>query len=368
MLNLKFKAYQSKKNKRLHDLIDTAGHIWNHCIALHKRHYRIYGKYIQLPKLQKHIAKLRNKNQKWKTLKAQSVQEVCERVDAAYSKFFKKTASRPPKFRKIKEYNSFVVKKTGFKVQHNRLTIHRFGEFKFSKSREYANIQRVVVKRDTSGDIWFYLICDMKPKPLNRTGNAAVGLDFGLKTFLTCSNGIAIVSPEFFKQGQVKLKKYQQKLNRKVKGSKNRKKILCKVSVINAAISNKRADFQWKLAHRLCTQNKFISIEDLNLKGMRKLWGRKISDLAFFSFTVKLQQVGSRYGTIIQKIGRFYPSSKTCGCGYVNKDLQLEDRTWVCQSCGTKNQRDLLASKNILSEGIRLYRSENKTDLSAFHA
>ena len=110
MYNISYKAYTTKKLKNIHQMIDTSAWIWNHCVALQKRYYKLYKKYINVNKLQKHIAKLRNKNPKWKELNSQSAQEICQRVDEAYKRFFKGLAKRPPKFKKAKNFNSFVLK------------------------------------------------------------------------------------------------------------------------------------------------------------------------------------------------------------------------------------------------------------------
>src|SRR5690606_7791538 len=94
---------------------------------------------------------------------------------------------------------------------------------------------------------------------------------------------------------------------------------------------------------------------------MQKLWGRKISDLAFASFIEKLEHVAKKYNTIVQKVGRYYPSSKTCSCGVINQELSLKDRTWTCSSCNTTHRRDFLAACNILSEGIRIHNTKCQT-------
>lgn len=364
MLNIEFKAYNNKKLKHIHGMINTSAWIWNHCIALNKRYYSLYGKSLNVNRLQKHIAKLRNKNLKWKELNSQSVQEICQRVDTACQRFFKKLAKRPPKFKKAKHFNSFVLKQSGWKIEGNVLTINK-RRHKFSKSREYENIKRIVVKRNKLGEIFFILCCDLKPIKYERVGDATIGIDFGLKTYLTLSNGQEIQSPEFFKNNIKNIKVANRKLSKKTKRSNNREKALRNLQKIHDDISNRRKDFHWKLAHQLCKKYSFIAIEDLNIEGMKKLWGRKISDLGFSSFISILEQVALKYDTVIQKIDRYYPSSKLCGCGVKNINLSLKDRFWICTSCGTENQRDLLAAKNILSEGIRLYRTKHKTSLEA---
>ena len=290
------------------------------------------------------------------------MQEICQRVDESYKRFFKGLAKRHPKFKKAKHFNSFVLKQSGWKIEDNILTINK-RKYKFSKSRHYENIKRITVKRNKLGEIFFVLCCDMKPIKYERVGNATIGIDFGLKVLLTLSNGQEIQSPEFFKSNLKAIKSLNRQLSKKKKGSKNRRKALKKLQRIHIDISNKRNDFEWKLAHELCKRHSFIALEDLNIEGMKKIWGRKVSDLSFSSFVLKLEQVANKYNTIVQKVDRWFASSKTCTCGVVNKELKLSNREWVCQSCGEIHSRDLLAANNILSEGIRLYRTKCETNV-----
>lgn len=118
--------------------------------------------------------------------------------------------------------------------------------------------------------------------------------------------------------------------------------------------ANQRNDFHWNLANKLCGEYAVICIEDLNLKGMQKLYGRKISDLGFAEFLQKLEYVAHKTRTTIIKIDRFFPSSQLCSCcGQQNhqmKDLRI--RKWQC-SCGAVHQRDKNAAINILNEGLK---------------
>lgn len=363
MYNISYKAYKTKKLKHLHRSISTSAWIWNYCISLQKRYYSLYGGYINVNRLQKHIAKLRNKNPKWKELNSQSVQEICQRVDESYKRFFKGLAKRPPKFKKAKHFNSFVLKQSGWKIEDNILTINK-RKYKFSKSREYENIKRIVVKRNKLGEIFFVFCCDLKPIKYERVGDATIGLDFGLKTYLTTSKGDEILSPLFLFSELDKIKIKSKALSKKKKGSNNRKRAVKNLSRLHKKISDKRNDFEWKLAHELCKHNSFIAIEDLNIEGMKRLWGRKVSDLSFSSFVSKLEQVALKYNTIVQKIDRYYPSSKLCNsCGHKKQDLSLKDREYICENCGVVINRDWNASKNILTEGIRLYRTKHKTNI-----
>lgn len=361
MLTFKYKLYKTKKTNRLDSLCDTGGVIWNHIVALNKRYYSLYKKGISLNRLQKHIAKLRKHNPYWKRLNSQSVQEISERYDLAMKRFFKKLAKRPPKFKKRTEFKSIVFKQSGYSLKGNSLTINGVGTFKFSKSREYKNIKRISIKRTTTGDYYLIVVCDLGPTKFKREGDASIGMDFGLKTFLTCSDGRQIESPLFFKQFKRRIAKANKSLSSKQRGSNNRKKAKLRLAKLHERVSNKRNDFHWKLCHELCKVNNFIAIEDLNISAMSKLWGRKVNDLSFSSFVDKLVQVSTKYDVVVQKIGRFYPSSRLCECGVKNDELTLNDREWVCKSCGSINDRDALASRNILGEGIHLYRTKCKT-------
>lgn len=95
------------------------------------------------------------------------------------------------------------------------------------------------------------------------------------------------------------------------------------------------------------------------------MWGRKMNDLAHSAFVEKLEYIASKYGVVVHKIDRWYASSKTCECGYVNKSLKLSDRQWVCPECGCVNHRDLNAAINILRKGISELESIGKTSSEA---
>lgn len=115
---------------------------------------------------------------------------------------------------------------------------------------------------------------------------------------------------------------------------------------------NKRRDWFFKLAHDLTDKYDQLFFEDLSMKGMQSLWGRKIGDLARSEFMSILTYVASTKGKVVHLISRFYPSSKTCSdCGYVYKELKLSERRWACQGCGVIHDRDLNAALNIHREG-----------------
>ncbi|MBP0034313.1 MAG: transposase, partial [Roseofilum sp. Belize BBD 4] len=115
---------------------------------------------------------------------------------------------------------------------------------------------------------------------------------------------------------------------------------------------NRRRDWQWKLAHELTDRFDVLYFETLNLKGMQRLWGRKIGDLALAEFLSILEWVAAKKSKRVVYIDQWFPSSKTCSeCGYVLNELKLKERQWSCPSCSTEHDRDLNAALNIKSVG-----------------
>jgi putative transposase len=359
MKTFSYKLYAAKRNKYLVRQIELAAEIYNHCIALHKLYYRFTGNHLSIYRISAHVTKLkkRNKYAHWNELNSQAVQDVTERIERAYKLFFsnlkRKVKCSPPHFKKRRKYKSYTLKQSGYKfVGGNEIKIGgRF--YKFHKSREIdGNVKTVTVKRDSVGDMYIFVVTDYNaPQVIPHTGKS-VGFDFGLKTFLKASDGNDIESPLFFKQNSAITAKLNRSLSRKKKGSNNRNKAKMDLARAHKRIANRRGDFHKKLALQLCSTYSVICIEDLNIKGMQKLWGKKISDLSHSEFVKTLEYTATKTGATVIKIPRFYPSSKTCRvCGNINNDLQLRDRVWVCPDCHTEHDRDFNAAVNIQRVG-----------------
>lgn len=370
MIANKYKIYNNRrKNRKLEELCNTAASIWNHTVLLSKRYYRLYGKSVPKKRMRQQISKLRKNNAYWKQLNSQPVQEVVDRVYESYKRFFKGLSKRPPKPKRWQHFKSFVFTQSGYKIEDNKLTINNITEVKFHKSRDYYDVKNVRLKRDSVGDWWIIITSSKsinKKEYAKSRGGASVGFDFSLPKFLIGSDDNVYESPLFYYEMQDEIKSLCRELSKKKKGSKNRYKTKKKLARAYRKLKNKRENHHWKLAHELCKQYRFIAIEDLNIDGMKKMWGKKVSDLSFASFVLKLEHVSKKYGTKVQKVDRWFASSKTCfDCGKKNDKLKLSDREWVCQSCGTVHDRDKNASKNILRQGIVESKSKSKsTDCS----
>jgi putative transposase len=367
MMTYTYKLYRSKRTAKLDAMLREACFVWNHALALQKRYYSLYGKFVSCSKMKAHFAKRIRRH----LLHSQTVQEILERLDISYKRFFKHLSRRPPKFRKARDFSSIVYKQGGVRLCGNVLVVNSINQhFQFSFSRPYeGKVRQIRIKRSRLGEYYLCIVTDavagscIHGKSLE---GASVGMDFGLKTYLTLSDGTRIENPQFLKSGLNELRRKSRALSRCEKGSGHRRGRRKDLERCHERIRNRRDDWQWKTCHDLCCRYDTICIEDLSLLGMTRLWGRKVNDLAFGAFVQKLEHVASKYGTKVVKVDRFYPSSKTCSvCQYVNEHLSLRDRHWTCPDCGASHDRDLNASVNILRQGIASSGSTCKTQLAA---
>ena len=367
----RYKLYSNAKSGELRELIYRFGILRNYAVKIYQGYYRLTGKTLSAYTLQKHIAKVK-RNPVRRTAKmveglpSQAVQECIARIDKGYRNFFSyckqrksgkaNSRVRPPSVRKPGKNLSFTLLQSGYRfssTEPNKVKIWR-KTYGFFKSQELkGKVKRVTVKRDWCGDLWIVVLTDWtEVKSLPMTGRAA-GFDFGLKTFLTGDDGERIESPQFLKSQMAKYKKLSRRLSKKVKGSNNRRKACLELVRIHRRIANCRDDWQWKTARSILSDFDVVCLEDLNLDGMKRLWGRKMSDLSPYSFVQKLKYLASVSGKEVRQVGRYFASSQICSvCGEKNpavKDLNV--REWVCPHCGTHHDRDVNAAKNILLGG-----------------
>ena len=230
------------------------------------------------------------------------------------------------------------------------------------------------VKRE-SGVYYLVLLfdVDVRPKP---TVDGQVGIDVGVKDFLTLSTGEKINYPDRLRQLEEKVRWEQRKLSRRVKGSSNYRKQKKVVAKAYAKLHHFRENFQHQLSHKLIEDNQFIGMETLAVQNMtrkakkkldangkplrngqasKRAMNRSILRNGWSSFAEKLAYKAQWYGRTFVQVDRFYPSSRLChDCGHKYDGLRLSEREWVCESCGASHDRDVNAALNILGEALRL--------------
>ena len=361
MKTLKFKLYNHQGNRYLRRSINAAGVIYNHCSALHRRYYRMYGNHLNCAKLQSNMTKLRKRKPFWQTLGSQAVQELCQRIERAYLLFFKhhKKGVSPPGFKKIKKYKSFTLKPAGYKfIGGNRVKIAN-RVYQYGNSREIEEtVKTLTIKRTALGELLMIVVVGdvNEPEAKFKTGKIA-GFDFGGKTFLTISDGTKIESPQFLKLSINAIKTANRQHSQKRKESANRERARKNLVRKHEDVANRRCNWFWKIAHELTDKFDMLCFETLNLKEMQRLWGRKISYLSFGECLQILQGIASKKGKQVIFIGRWYPSSKACSdCGQVLESLDISVREWRFPSCQSINGRDQNAALIIQAVGASTVR------------
>lgn len=280
---------------------------------------------------------------------AQSLQHALKHLDAAYTNFFKKLA-RFPRFKSKKNKQSFHVPQS-MKVGIGKIYIPKFREgIRMDDHRRVeGEINSVTITKNVAGQ---YYACigvtrNIEPKPhVTKT----VGIDLGIKTLVTCSDGIQFENIKTIKKYEKLLKIRQQGLSRTKKGSNSRAKARLKVGKIKVKVSNVRHDYLHKITSKLISENQTVVCEDLSVDNMVKnhSLAKSILDASWGVLVRQLTYKAGWYGRELVKIDRFYPSSKTCSqCGYINDNLTLGMREWDCPECKTHLDRDLNASMNI---------------------
>ena len=364
MRTYKYKLLSAKRNKKLHRQINAGALAWNHCVAFTRRFYRFYGKSVSENALKKHLTKLKKREPYGylREMGSQALQDVVERLYRSYKRFFdaKKNGEKCglPGFKKVRKYKSFTLKQAGYKLLDGNELVICGQKYKYFKSREIeGKIKTLTVKRDSVNNLWlcFAVEDEAANRVLPRLGKA-VGLDFGLKTYLTGSDETAIESPEFFKQNLKGVKRLHRILSRKQKGSANYRRAQRDLARLYRHIANQRMAWQWEKAWKLVGNYAFIGLETLNIKAMQRLWGRKVSDYGFSEFSSILRYVASKVGTQVVHVDQWFASSQLCSaCGFKfegTKDLNV--RQWTCPHCGAVHDRDVNAARNILAEALRI--------------
>jgi len=285
------------------------------------------------------------------------VQQGLRHLQSAFTNFFAGRA-KYPNFKKKHNGGNAEFTKSAFKWKDGQVYLAKCTEpLDIRWSREIpgdTEPSTITVKLAPSGRWTVSLLVDTEIETWQESTNQ-IGLNLGITSLVTLSNGEKVANPKGFKTKRRKLKKAQKRLSRKVKGSNNRHKARLKVARVHQEISDSRKDFLHKLTTRLVRENQTIAVEDLAVKNMVKnhKLALAISDASWGELVRQLEYKCGWYGRTFVKIDRWFPSSKRCGhCGHVVEKLPLNIREWECPKCGTNHDRDINAARNILAAGL----------------
>ena len=332
--------------------------VYNHFLNERKEQYQKDKKSDNYYAQAKSLTEIKKKAEtEWlKEVNSQTLQFALRSLDTAFLNFFRGNAQFP-KFKSKKHKNTFTIPQFGT-VSNGLLFIPKFKDsIKVKLHREVkGKIGKMNITKTPTGKYYVSIFTEQVIEELPKT-NKQVGIDLGLKDFVITSDNKRFKNNRYTKKYAKKLKKAQQHLSRKQKGSNGFEKQKLKVAKIHEKIASCRLDALHKVSKQLVSEYDVIVCEDLNVKGMIKnnKLSKHIADASWGNFVTLLQYKCNWYGKELVKVNRFYPSSKTCGdCGWINQNLKLSDREWTCKSCGVIHDRDVNASRNILKEGLKI--------------
>ena len=371
----------TKEQKQIiHKTIGVCRYVYNFYLAHNKEIYETEKRFVSGADFSKWLNNEyipNNKDYRWiKEVSSKSVKQSIMNGEKSFKRFFK-GQSHFPKFKKKNKSNvkMYFVKTDSTVIiscERHRIKIPTLGWVKL-KEKGYipTNYNTHIIKSGTvsykAGKYYVSVLVEEQEcgKPL--LNNFGIGIDLGIKDFAICSNGNTyknINKTNQVKKLQKKLKREQRSLSRKYedykKLNKNEREVATrqniqkqklKVQRLHHRLDNMRTDYINKVISELVkTKPMWITIEDLNVKGMMKnrRLSKAIAQQKFFEFRIKLQNKCNKLGVELRVVNRFYPSSKTChNCGCIKSDLKLSDRIYICPECGYVEDRDLNASLNL---------------------
>ena len=365
-----------EQKSKIHQTIGVSRFIYNFYIAHNKEIYEREGKFVSGMDFSKWLNNEyipNNQDKKWiKEVSSKATKQAIMNGDKAFRDFFKK-AKGFPRFKKKKnqDVKAYFPKnnKTDWTIERHRVKIPTLGWIRL-KEFGYIPVNSIVKSGTVSQKADRYYVSILVEDDyieVSKSTNEGVGIDLGVKEFAVCSDGIKfknINKTSTVKKVEKKLKREQRKLSRKYESLKirnknikegratrqNIQKQVVKVQKLHQRLANIRTDYINKIVSSIIKQKpSYITIEDLNVKGMmkNKHLSKAIASQKFFEFKTKLMSKCKQNNIELRIVDRFYPSSKTCSnCGKIKKDLKLSDRIYKCD-CGFTIDRDLNASINL---------------------
>ena len=355
--------------------------VYNRALDIKKTAYGETGKSIATNDLIKMIpAWKRDPETPWLArADSMALQQSIRDLDRAYKNFFRRVreGGKPgfPKFKSRRHCRQSYRTNGGKILDHNHIALPKLGTVRAKVSQPLqGRFMSVTVSLDAAGRYFTTFLCTDVPAKEASATDREVGIDLGIETLATLSDGTKIGNPRHLKKHERKLAREQRRLSRRTGARRGEKpsgrylKQRKKVARIHAKIADARTDALHKVTTMLADENQVLCMEDLNAKGMVRNHhlAKAVSDASFGEFARLLEYKCAERGRTFVKVGRFYPSSKTCSaCGHRLDALPLSVRAWDCPACGAHHDRDVNAARNILAEGKRVL---SNTEGTAGHA
>jgi len=359
-----YRIFPNKKQSlALQAVLDECRWVYNKTLELRKNLWEQDKKSLSLYDTNKFILPWREQRPTLENAYSHTLQNAQERVDLAFQAFFRRVKSGDPnpgfpRFKSYDRYDSFTFKESGFKLEGGKLKVSKVGKLKlvFHRPTE-GTIKTLTLRRSSTGKWYACFSCEgVEPKRLPKNAEA-VGLDVGLKTFATLSNGQEIANPRFFRQGEKALAKVQRKLSKEAKGTKERRFRRKAVARVHEGIGFKRNNFTHQYSRKIVNQFGTILVEDLRVNRMVKnhRLAKSIADAGWSQFFEMIHAKAVEAGRIFFPVNPAYTSQTCSNCGYRRtgeEKLSLCDRFFDCPHCQLQLDRDLNAALNIKAVGL----------------
>jgi putative transposase len=289
------------------------------------------------------------------------LQQSVADLDVAFKNFFDSCKGKRkgrkvgyPKFKKRTNNQSARFRVGGFSLKGDGIYLAKIGIVNPIWSRSLPSApSSVTVIKDCANRYFLSFVVEARPIQ-SEAKNPSIGIDLGIKTFAVMSNGEKSESPKY-KKLERKIRKLQRKLARQPKDSKRRNVTRIKIAKLHNRIADTRKDFLHKLSTKIVNENQVIILEDLNVSGMvnnRKI-SRAISQQGWYEFRTLCEAKSEKFGRKFKVISRWEPTSQVCSdCGFKWGKIDLSIRSILCLSCGTEQDRDENAAKNINKVGM----------------
>ena len=275
-----------------------------------------------------------------------SPQQALRNLATSFKRCFKDKISLFPKFKKKGKRDSFYLEGS-IKISGNKIKLPRIGWIKTHEILPSVALKNVTISRHS--DRWFISFKYELDKPNKPKKRERIGVDVGINSLATCSDGTVFENKKAYRKNKRKLARLQRCVSRKQLGSANRKKAVIKLSSQHRKVTNIRKDALDKLTSWLAKNHSEIVIEDLNISGMLKnhRLASAIADCGFYEFKRQLEYKTHWYGSKLTIVDRFFPSSQLCSNCNNRQKMPLSKRVYSCEKCGLKIDRDLNASRNL---------------------
>jgi putative transposase len=371
----KFRMCPAKQQEAQLDLtLETCRHLYNLALADRKNAYEAEG-VSRTYEDQAAMLTVERRNGNFNGIYAHCLQDVLRRLDKSYKAFFRrvKAGEEPgyPRFKGKGWYKSFAYpdSETGYKIKGSKLALSKIGSIRIFKHRVVeGKIKTCTIKKDNLGHWYAILVSEIEDVPQIEP-KTAIGIDVGLKSLVTLSTGEAIQYPRYYVKMQGKLAAAQRSKDSKKKGSKNRAKARIKEAKISKRVTNLRDEFLHQVSRKIVDSADLIVFEmfqiaiwnsssgswkNLNIQGMLKNHhlAKHIQDHAWGKLIQFTRSKASKAGKIVELVDARYTSQKCSQCG-IMVPKTLADRTHICPNCGLQMDRDVNASINIRTLGLR---------------